>query len=200
MIGVKGSTRVVWRTDRTSIHYTVRGPEAESVERAAVVGHSLGGAVAVELARLHPDLVTQVIGLDSFHYLGLYPLVEHTAARALLDTFEDFPAGVHALVAMGSVPDTDPGFGEAIFRKMSGIAPPVGRGALAELLRWDMDEALRATRAPVTTLAVRALLDPVAVDRYGDRITYVAHDLGSHHFLLEQPDATAKLLLMARID
>lgn len=132
--GNSTSDRATW-TMREFARDIAAVTDAESVERAAVVGHSLGGAVAVELARLHPDLVTQVIGLDSFHYLGLYPLVEHTAARALLDTFEDFPAGVHALVAMGSVLDTDPGFGEAIFRKMSGIAPPVGRGALADTER-----------------------------------------------------------------
>ena len=173
--------------------------DAESVERCAVVGHSLGGAVAVELARLRPDVVTQVIGLDSFHYLGLYPAIEDGAARGLLQTFEDdFPAGVRSLVVMGSVPDTDPEFGETIFAKMSSIAPAVGTGALAEMLRWDMDEALDAVPHPVATLAVRGLLDPVAPERYGDRIDFVVHELGSHHFLLEQPEETAKLLMAAR--
>ncbi|WP_345603933.1 alpha/beta fold hydrolase [Pseudonocardia adelaidensis] len=175
--------------------------DAESVGRCAVVGHSLGGAVAVELARLRPDLVTQVIGIDSFHYLGLYPAVEDAAAREMVASFEDdFPAAVRGLVVMGSVPDTDPAFGEAIFRKMSSIAPPIGAAALDGLLRWDMDEALAAVRQPVTTLAVRGLLDPAAVDRYGDRIDFVVHDLGSHHFLVEQPAETAALLLASRVD
>ena len=50
----------------------------------------------------------------------------------------------------------------------------------------------------MATLAVRGLLDPAAVERYGDRIDFVVHDLGSHHFLLEQPEETAKLLLSGR--
>ncbi|HWD01961.1 MAG TPA: alpha/beta fold hydrolase [Amycolatopsis sp.] len=173
--------------------------DAESVRRCVVVGHSLGGPVAVELARLRPGVVTQVIGLDSFHYLGLYPAIDDSTARALLQTFEDdFPAGVRSLVAMGSVPGTDPGFGETIFAKMSSIAPAVGIGALAEMLRWDMDEALDAVGHPVVTLAVRGLLDPAATERYGDRIDFVVHELGSHHFLLERPEETAALLLAAR--
>jgi pimeloyl-ACP methyl ester carboxylesterase len=173
--------------------------DAESVARCVVVGHSMGGAVALELARLRPDTVTQVVGLDSFHYLGLYPAIEDTAARGLLQTFEDdFSAGVRSLVVMGSVPDTDPAFGETVFAKMSSVAPAVGVGALAEMLRWDMDEALAAVPHPVSTLAVRGLLDPAAPERYGDRIDFVVHELGSHHFLLEQPAETAKLLLAAR--
>jgi pimeloyl-ACP methyl ester carboxylesterase len=198
--GDSTSDRATW-TMREFARDVAAVTDAESVERATVVGHSLGGAVALELARLRPDLVTQVIGLDSFHYLGLYPAAEETAARALLRTFEDdFSAAVRGLVAMGSVPDTDPAFSEEIFRTMSSIAPPVGTSALAGLLRWDMDEALRAVPRPVSTLAVRALLDPAAVDRYRDRIDFVVHDLGSHHFLVEQPEATAKLLLKVRID
>ncbi|WP_037049735.1 alpha/beta fold hydrolase [Pseudonocardia halophobica] len=172
---------------------------AESVERCVVVGHSLGGAVALELARLLPDTVTEVIGLDSFHYLGLYPAIEDAAARGLLQTFEDdFSSGVRSLVVMGSVPDTDPGFAEAIFAKASRLVPAVGIGTLAEMLRWDMDEALAAVPHPVATLAVRGLLDPAAPERYGDRIDFVVHELGSHHFLLERPEETAALLLATR--
>ncbi|WP_028935791.1 alpha/beta fold hydrolase [Pseudonocardia spinosispora] len=175
--------------------------DVESVERCVVVGHSLGGVVAVELARLRPDLVSQVIGLDAFHYLTLYPAIEETAARALVQTFEaDFAAGMRGLVNAGSVPDTDPAFTEETFRKMTGIAPSVGTSTLAEMLRWNMDEALLDIGTPVSTLAVRALLDPEAVQRYGDQITFVVHDLGSHHFHVEQPEATAKLLLAERID
>ncbi|MBN9110829.1 MAG: alpha/beta hydrolase [Pseudonocardia sp.] len=173
--------------------------DAESVQQCVVVGHSLGGAVALELARLRPEVVTQVIGLDSFHYLGLYPAVEDAAARGLLQTFEDdFPTGVRSLVVMGSVPDTDPAFAETIFTKASRLVPAVGIGTLAEMLRWDMDEALAAVPHPVATLAVRGLLDPAAPQRYGDRIEFVVHDLGSHHFLLERPDETAALLLTTR--
>jgi pimeloyl-ACP methyl ester carboxylesterase len=174
---------------------------AWTVRRCTVVGHSLGGAVGVELARLRPDVVTQVIGIDSFHFLGLYPAIEDEVARRMVRSFEDdFPAAVRSLVVMGSVPGTDPEFGEAIFQKMSSIPPAVGAAALDGLLRWDMDEALRSVPQPVTTLAVRGLLDPAAVDRYADRIDFVVHELGSHHFLVEAPEETAGLLMTARID
>jgi hypothetical protein len=83
---------------------------------------------------------------------------------------------------------------------MSSIPPAVGAAALDGMLRWDMDEALGAVRQPVTTLAVRGLLDPAAVDRYGERIDFVVHELGSHHFLIEAPEETAKLLMAARFD
>ncbi|GAA3525127.1 alpha/beta hydrolase [Amycolatopsis ultiminotia] len=172
--------------------------DAEDVGECVVAGHSLGGAVAVEFARLRPGAVTQVIGIDSYHYLSIYPAIEESAARQLLEGFEtDFPSAVRGLVEMGSVPGTDPRVGEQVFEKMSSIPPSVGVKALEGLLRWDMDEALAAVAQPVTTLAVRSLLDPAAVQRYRDRITFVTHDLGSHNFLIERPEETAGLLLDA---
>ncbi|WP_031469599.1 alpha/beta fold hydrolase [Sciscionella sediminilitoris] len=193
--GDSRSTREVW--SMTEFARDVAAvTDAEGVGHATVVGHSMGGAVAVEFARLRPAVAERVIGIDTFHYLSLYPPVAETAARRLLDEFAaDFPAGVRGLVDMGSVPGADPGFTEEIFAKMAGIPESVGIPALEGILRWDMDEALAAVSAPVSTLAVRGLLDPSAVDRYGDRIEFVVHELGGHHFHLEAPEQTAELLL-----
>lgn len=172
--------------------------DAEGVRRATIVGHSMGGAIAVELARLRPAMATRVIGIDTFHFLSLYPPVTEAAAREVLEEFEtDFAAGARGLVTMGSVPGTDPEFDEAIFAKMSSIPKSVGIPALEGILRRDMDEALAAITAPVSTLAVRGLLDPAAVDRYRDRIEFLVHELGGHHFHIEAPERTAELLLAA---
>jgi pimeloyl-ACP methyl ester carboxylesterase len=135
MISVKGSTRVVRRTDGTSIHYTVRGPE----DGPTWLRVHDWGCRRTDFAQVTSHLPAE-----------------------------------HRVIAVDLA----------------------GHGNFTS----DRAQALRATRAPVTTLAVRALLDPVAVHRYGDRITFVAHDLGSHHLPLEQPDATATLLLTERID
>ncbi|WP_228563955.1 hypothetical protein [Catenulispora rubra] len=56
------------------------------------------------------------------------------------------------------------------------------------------DPALRETKPPVTVLAIRDLAAPEALERYGDRLDFVLVDLGSHHFPVEAPEQTAKLL------
>lgn len=42
--------------------------------------------------------------------------------------------------------------------------------------------------------AVRDLVTREAIDRYGDRLDIVLFGLGSHHFPVETPEVTAKLL------
>ncbi|GAA3169229.1 hypothetical protein GCM10020001_114210 [Nonomuraea salmonea] len=94
----------------------------------------------------------------------------------------------------GSPAGTDPALKDAYFEKMAAVRQPAGLRSIEGLVRWDMDAALRETRQPITVFAIRDLITQEAIDRYGDRLDIVLVDLGSHHFPVESPEDTAKLL------
>ncbi|MEU6128237.1 alpha/beta hydrolase [Saccharopolyspora sp. NPDC047091] len=168
---------------------------AEAVESCIVAGHSMGGAVAVETARQLPDVVSRVIALDALHYLSLFPAQDEQRIDAVVRAFgSDFTAATRAMVAGGSPEGTDPAVQDGYVRRMSAVRRPAGLHAIEGLVRWDMDAALREVRQPITVFAVREILAPEAVERYGDRLRIVPVDLGSHHFHVESPEATAALL------
>jgi pimeloyl-ACP methyl ester carboxylesterase len=170
--------------------------DAESIDRATVVGHSMGGAVALELARRRPGTVDHIIGLDTFHYLSLYPQVDEAGIRSLMNAFDaDFLGTVRSFVVMGSVADSDADFDETIFQRLSNMRQPAGLHAIEEVLRWDFDEALRDVDVKIDVLAVRELMDPDALPRYGDRIDFIPVELGGHYFFMERPQETADLLI-----
>ncbi|MFB8003193.1 alpha/beta fold hydrolase [Nocardia sp. NPDC056000] len=174
--------------------------EAESVDSAVVAGHSLGGAVAVEVGRLLPEVVTHVVALDALHYLSLFPAQSDDQAAAMVRLFEDeFATAVRGLVEGGSPDGTDPALMDAYFEKMVAVRQPAGTRAIEGLIRWDMDAALRETKQPITVFAIRDLVTQAAIDRYADRFEFVLNDLGSHHFPVEAPEGTAKLLASVAI-
>ncbi|GAA2093743.1 alpha/beta hydrolase [Streptomyces albiaxialis] len=192
--GASRSTRDVWTIEEFA-HDVAAVLEAESVDSAVVAGHSLGGAVAVEVARQLPRTVTRVVALDALIYLALFPAQDEERAATVVRAFrEDFAGAVRGLVEGGSPAGFDPALKEAYTARMSAVRQPAGTRAIEGLVRWDMDAALRATEQPVTVFAVRELLAPEAVERYGDRLDIVPVDLGSHHFPAEAPRATADLL------
>lgn len=170
--------------------------EAESATSVIVAGHSLGGAVAVEVGRLLPDTVTHVVALDALHYLGLFPAMSDDQVEAMVGGFhDDFAGAVRGLVEGGSPEGTHPELKDAHFRKIVAVRQPAGVRSIEGLMRWDMDAALQETTQPITAFAIRDLVVPEAIDRYGDRIDFVLVDLGTHHFPVESPEATAKLLI-----
>ncbi|MFF2524143.1 alpha/beta fold hydrolase [Streptomyces liangshanensis] len=192
--GESRSTRTVW-TIEESARDVAAVLDAQSVTSAVVAGHSYGAAVAVEVGRLLPDTVAHVVALDGLHYLSLFPAQSEEQAEALLGLFrDDFPTAVRALVEGGSPAGTDPARKDAYFEKMVGVRRPGGLGAIEGLVRWDMDAALRGTRQPITVFGIRELVTREALDRYADRLDIVLIDLGSHHFQVEAPEGTARLL------
>ncbi|MGW0086239.1 alpha/beta fold hydrolase [Streptomyces sp. NPDC003393] len=193
--GESRSTRNTWTMEEFA-HDVKAVLEAESVDSCVVAGHSLGGAVAVEVGRLLPDVVTQVIALDALHYLALFPAQDEQTANAILQPFhEDFRAAVRGLVEGGSLEDTDPALKDAHFEKMVAVRQPAGLRSIEGLVHWDMDATLREVKQPITVFAVRRILTQEAIERYGDRLRFVPVDLGSHHFPVESPEGTAKLLV-----
>ncbi|MFD4535433.1 alpha/beta fold hydrolase [Kitasatospora sp. NPDC058397] len=196
--GESRSTREVWTMEEFA-RDVAAVLEAESVDTAVVAGHSLGGAVAVEVGRLLPDTVSQVVALDALHYLSLFPALSEEQAEATVNAFQtDFAAAVRGLVEGGSPAGTDPALKDAYTEKMAAVRQPAGLRAIEGLVRWDMDAALRETRQPITVFAIRDLVTREAIDRYRDRLDIVLIDLGSHHFPAEAPEETAKLLSGAR--
>ncbi|GAA0900414.1 alpha/beta hydrolase [Pseudonocardia zijingensis] len=168
---------------------------AEGVTSCTVVGHSLGAAVAVELGRQLPDVVTHVVALDGLHYLALFPPQTEEHVEAVLRPFrEDFTAAMRGMVASGSPPGTDPALNDTYVAKMAAVRQPAGLRSLEGLVRWHMDDALAELTQPVTVFGVRALVSPEAVARYGDRIRFELVDLGTHHFPVESPERTAALV------
>ncbi|MEO3791723.1 alpha/beta hydrolase [Nonomuraea sp. B10E15] len=192
--GESRSTRKLWTMEEFA-RDVAAVLEAESVDKAVVAGHSLGGAVAVEVGRLLPDTVSRVVALDALHYLSLFPAMSEEQVEAMLRLFqEDFAAGVRGLVEGGSPAGTDPALKETYFEKMVAVRQPAGLRSLEGLMRWDMDAALRETKQPITVFAIRDLVTQEAIDRYGDRLDIVLIELGSHHFPVEAPEGTARLL------
>lgn len=192
--GESRSTRNVWTMEEFA-RDVAAVLEAESVDTCTVAGHSLGGAVAVEVGRLLPDTVSHVVALDALHYLSLFPALSEEQTDGMLHMFrEDFAGGVRALVEAGSPAGTDTGLKDSYFEKMAAVRQPAGLRSIEGLVHWDMDATLRETQQPITVFAIRDLVTQEAVDRYGDRYDLVLVDLGSHHFPVEAPEATAKLL------
>jgi pimeloyl-ACP methyl ester carboxylesterase len=192
--GESRSTRDVWTMEEFA-RDVAAVLEAESVTTAVVAGHSLGGAVAVEVGRLLPDVVSRVVALDSLTYLSLFPAQSDEQTDAMVRMFrEDFAAAVRGLVEGGSPAGFDPALKDAYYEKMVAVRQPAGLRSIEGLVRWDMDAALRETKQPITVFAVRDLATREAIERYGDRFDIVLVDLGSHHFPVEAPEGTARLL------
>jgi hypothetical protein len=139
--------------------------------------------------------VSHVVALDSLTYLSLFPAQSEERTDAMVRMFqEDFAAGVRGLVEGGSPAGFDPVLKNAYFEKMVAVRQPAGLRSIEGLVHWDMDAALRETKQPVTVFAIRDFATQEAIERYGDRFDIVLVDLGSHHFPVEAPEGTAKLL------
>ncbi|MFD0494607.1 alpha/beta fold hydrolase [Streptomyces rhizosphaericus] len=96
--GESRSTRDVWTMEEFA-RDVAAVLEAESVDTCVVAGHSLGGAVAVEVGRLLPATVSHVVALDALHYLSLFPALSDEQTDATLRMFrEDFAGAVRGLV------------------------------------------------------------------------------------------------------
>jgi len=131
--------------------------DALAIERALIVGHSMGGTHAIRLAAAHPDRVERLVVVDA----GPEPMPEGSerAHRLSLDRPERFKYAVEALAYLRR---TSPGYSEEVyanrmrwlFRENAGdVMWRSSRDALAAIMssasRGDLWDALREIGCPV---------------------------------------------------
>ena len=107
------------------------------------VGHSMGGAVALEAARLCSDRVVAVIGCDSFTYTEVYKRADEAVISGALSAYgNDFAGTVQTGISAYLLDTSDPTLVATVMDVMTNAKPDHALPTMEHLLRWDLDEAL----------------------------------------------------------
>jgi pimeloyl-ACP methyl ester carboxylesterase len=158
---------------------------ALSIRRAAIIGHGLGGSIAIDLAARHPELVTRLVLIDAIcrpnllfwgHRMLILPVVGgifykqllgRTAFRAL---FRDRLFGYDA-------PDSN----QRIDAYYDSINSPAGRGSILATLRATADTRpvlAQTVRLNVPTLVIWGRHDRLQPARIGQRLSREIRNAG----------------------
>lgn len=134
------------------------------IAAAVLVGHSSGGAVAVELAARRPDLVCAVVGLDATILLAPEVLAAADGISAALRR-SDWRDAMAARIRRSYRATDDPALMTAELRQLARMSHEVFAAVPQTLRAWDDQAALRALAAHDIPMLY---VDASAMVRLGD--------------------------------
>lgn len=167
--------------------------EAVGGKTVILVGHSMGGQVIAEAARLMPDRVIGLIGVDTFDNIE-YPLTRKELEQMIAPLVDDFQVGTRAFVEGMIRPDTDPRIRDWILADMSSAPPWVALSALEEMMQQyiagDAAKIFEQIKAPV--VCVSGDLWPINAEanrRHMQSFEAVVLSNADHFLMLDRPYA-----------
>ena len=161
--------------------------DAVGGDQLILVGHSMGGLVIAEAARLLPGRVLGLIGVDSLHNLD-FPVTEEHAAEMIAPLEADFPAACRQFAAAMILPDTDADLAAWIQADMAAAPAEVALSAMRGYMAQWITGAGPALfeELPLPVVAVCADLWPVNAEANRKHMhSFEAIVLeGTDHFLM----------------
>ena len=129
--------------------------ESTGSRRVILIGHSMGGSVIAEAARLMPSLVIGLIGIDTLENIE-YPMTREELKKMIAPLERDFQTGSRQFVEEMISPQTDPQLREWILSDMSAAPPAVALSAMSNMMsQYITGEAAKMfdeIRIPVITV------------------------------------------------
>lgn len=171
---------------------------ALELDHVVLVGHSLGGPVSIEAARILGDSVKLVVGADTLNDVSQgFPEDQLAGMLAALEA--DFPGTVAGLVRSSFfVPESDPALVDWITNDMAAAPPAAGIGAFAAYGYWFNEQAgsaLAAVRAPIRLINSDYRPTNLAAGQAVSGSFEVSEMSGVGHFvMMEDPDTFNQLL------
>jgi len=122
-------------------------------QQIILVGHSMGGNVAIEAARLLEGRVIGIIGVDTFKSIGA-PLPSKAQVDAIIKPFEaDFIGTTRDIVGKYFfTAHADPQLKEKIAYDMSLSPPRVGIPAMRAIMEYDFTGPLKDVSVPIVAI------------------------------------------------
>lgn len=129
--------------------------EATGSRSVILIGHSMGGSVIAEAARLMPNKVLGLIGVDTLENIE-YPMTREELNQMIAPLEKDFQTGSRQFVKEMILPRTDPLIREWILSDISAASPDVALSAMKEMMsQYITGEAAKIfdeIRVPVITV------------------------------------------------
>jgi pimeloyl-ACP methyl ester carboxylesterase len=148
--GESGDNRTAWTI--ASLGGDVQAVvEKLALPRVILVGHSMGGPVALDAARRMPGRVVGVVGVDTLHDVELKAPPE--MKKQVLDSFaNDFVGTTKIGMSYMFRPDADKAVVEWVGAQMGPANPAVGVPLMRELYDHDLAPALAAAKVPIRSI------------------------------------------------
>jgi len=195
--GKSGDGRDEWTFDRfgADVRAVV---EALDLPRVILVGHSMGGPVALAAASRMPERVLGVVGVDTLH--NVEATMDPDRWEQLMAQYEaDFGATCEGFIQfMFPEPTADPGLPEWVRENMCDADPATAVAVGRQMATLDQAAMLAAAGVPVRCInsAKTGVTDIEANKRHGDFDATLMEDVG-HFVMLERPGDFNRLLAEA---
>ncbi len=166
-----------------------------------LVGHSMGGDVALEASRRIGDRVVGIIAVDSLKSIGLPPMRPQEIERQLAPFRKSFIEATRSYVTDKLFEKgADPTLVQKVAYDMSLEPPAVGVPSLESLLSMDFTKLLPDIHVPV--LAINSDLEPTDVARIRKALPGFKADVLEHtgHFLMMEMPQRFNPVLLKDID
>ncbi|MGQ4877711.1 alpha/beta fold hydrolase [Billgrantia sp. LNSP4103-1] len=156
------------------------------VEQAILIGHSMGGAVAVEAARLMPERVIGIVGVDTFHHVAPQ-MTQSDLEQMLAPMQENFSGAAPHFTATMFVEETDATLRDWVIRDMAAAVPDVALSAFQDMgaRHIDGETAQHFQELTIPVMAINADLWPTDIE--ANRQLQPGFDVvimeGTDHFL-----------------
>lgn len=106
-------------------------------DRVVLVGHSMGGPVIMEAAKILGDKVVAVVGVDTFYTPFQFPKSEAEIEGFVKPFEKDFVGASQQMLQSMFASDADPELKASIVEQFSGAEPEMGISAMYEIFRWN---------------------------------------------------------------
>jgi pimeloyl-ACP methyl ester carboxylesterase len=161
--------------------------EAAGSNRVILLGHSMGGSVIAEAARLMPDRVIGLIAVDTLHNIE-YPMTHEELSKMLAPLEKDFLNGTREFVEQMILPSMKPQLREWILADMSAapsaVALSASKSMMTQYITGEAAKIFHEIRAPV--VSVNCDMWPVDYEANRRHMSFFEAIIlkGADHFLM----------------
>ncbi|UCG59942.1 MAG: alpha/beta hydrolase, partial [Phycisphaerales bacterium] len=165
--------------------------EELNLEKVVLIGHSLGGAVALEAARLMPGRVVGIVGADTLHNAE-QEYTEEMVQQAVAAFEANFQETMSTFVRSAFTDEADPELIDWVVSKACSANGEVASAIILETPKLDLEQSFRAAKVPIRCINA-APYPPRNTEtktetnrKYADFDVVVMEGVG-HFLMLEQP-------------